>query len=107
MLLHRLNWSGANWMQRRRYNGPYSSTSYEINLKIRVADMHCTREDWASCRFSENHSCYSHSDDVFLQCRGNVINTAWKYVGFTGYFNFQKNVHILKRYLTSSQLSLL
>ena len=82
MLLHRLNWSGANWMLRRRYHGlgPYSdsTTSYEINLRIRVADMQCTREDWASCRFSEEHNCYSHHDDVFLQCRGNVINTAWK-----------------------------
>ncbi|XP_063681810.1 deleted in malignant brain tumors 1 protein-like isoform X2 [Bolinopsis microptera] len=54
--------SGASWS---------NSNDFDIqsDFEIKMDEVQCVSDDWASCEFQTSHDC-SHSEDVFLLCRG-------------------------------------
>ena len=57
-LRHRSWTSGSKW-------------SIQSSLSIRMDDVQCSSPTWSSCTSKTSHNC-GHSEDVFLQCEGEL-----------------------------------
>ena len=42
------------------------------DFEIKMDEVQCVSDDWASCEFRTSHDC-SHNEDVFLVCRDGKV----------------------------------